>query len=154
VVDGHEAIRRIRAMTDATQPKIVAVTASALDENRQELIGIGADDFISKPFRETELFQKIRAQTGVEYEYAEEAALVPPGETAPLTPQSLKGLPPDLLAALRDAVVTADLDQMLAQIENIETRDPGIGRHLRRLAEDFEYEKLLRLLGGPAGDAH
>ena len=52
VMDGHEAIRRIRAMAGGKDPKIIAVTASAMDENRQELMEIGADDFISKPFRE------------------------------------------------------------------------------------------------------
>src|SRR6476646_10038534 len=47
VMDGHEAIRRIRAMPDGKKPRIIAVTASAMDENRQELLEIGADDFIS-----------------------------------------------------------------------------------------------------------
>ena len=42
-----------------------------MDENRQELMEIGADDFISKPFREVELFQKIYAHVGLEYDYAE-----------------------------------------------------------------------------------
>ena len=37
-----------------------------------ELLEIGADDFIGKPFREAELFQKIHAQVGVEYVYAEQ----------------------------------------------------------------------------------
>ena len=50
VMDGHEAIRQIRAMGGGEIPKIIAVTASAMEENRQELLGIGADDFISKPF--------------------------------------------------------------------------------------------------------
>jgi CheY-like chemotaxis protein len=52
-------------------PKIIAVTASAMDDNRQELMEVGADDFIGKPFREAELFQKIHAHVGVEYLYAE-----------------------------------------------------------------------------------
>ena len=72
VMDGHEAIRRIRSMAGGKDPKIIAVTASAMDENRVELLAIGADDFISKPFREAELFQKIHAQVGVEYVYAEQ----------------------------------------------------------------------------------
>jgi len=72
VMDGHEAIRRIRAMAGGEKPKIIAVTASAMDENRQELLGIGADDFISKPFRDAELFQKIHAHVGVEFVYAED----------------------------------------------------------------------------------
>src|SRR5436305_1874594 len=52
VMDGHEAIRRIRAMVGGKEPKIIAVTASAMEENRLDLMAIGADDFISKPFRE------------------------------------------------------------------------------------------------------
>src|SRR4051794_4357755 len=42
VMDGHEAIRRIRAMAGGEGPKIIAVTASAMDDNRQELMEIGA----------------------------------------------------------------------------------------------------------------
>src|SRR4029077_19866846 len=72
VMHGHEAIRRIRALAGGKDPKIIAGTASAMDENRQDLMAIGADDFISKPFREVELFQKIHAHLGVEYVYAEE----------------------------------------------------------------------------------
>ena len=61
----------------ARSTKIIAVTASAMDENRQELMEIGADDFISKPFREAELFQKIHTHVGVEYLYAEVTAAPP-----------------------------------------------------------------------------
>ncbi len=38
-------------MPGGKEVKIIAVTASAMDDNRQELMEVGADDFISKPFR-------------------------------------------------------------------------------------------------------
>src|SRR2546421_1741667 len=38
VMDGHEAIRRVRALAGGKEPKMIAVTASALDENRQDLL--------------------------------------------------------------------------------------------------------------------
>src|SRR6476659_11138781 len=38
VMDGHEAIHRIRAMARGKGPKIIAVTASAMDENRLDLM--------------------------------------------------------------------------------------------------------------------
>src|SRR5207237_3843132 len=91
VMDGHEAIRRIRAMAGGKDPKIIAVTASAMGENRQELMEIGADDFISKPFRELDLFQKIHAHVGGEYDYAEHPTAAAEEETAELTPESLSG---------------------------------------------------------------
>ena len=146
VMDGHEAIRRIRALAGGKEPKIIAVTASAMDENRQDLMKIGADDFIGKPFREAELFQKIHAHLGVEYVYAEEPAAAAPENTAELTPDSLAGWPPDLLHPMREAVITADLDQLLLRIQDVEARDPRVAQGLRRLAEGFQYQKLLDLL--------
>ncbi len=146
VMDGHEAIRRIRAMAGGEGPKIIAVTASAMDENRQELLGVGADDFISKPFREAELFQKIHAHVGVKYVYAEQPTTTAQDEAAELAPASLAGWPQDLIQPMREAVITADLDQLLAKIQEIEARDPRVAHALRRLAEGFQYEKLLDLL--------
>ena len=145
VMDGHEAIRRIRAMAGGEAPKIIAVTASAMDDNRQELMEIGADDFIGKPFREAELFQKIHSHVGVEYLYAEEPTAGALEEAAELTPESLAGWPQDLIDPMREAVITADLDQLLARIQEVEARDPRIARGLRRLAEGFQYQKLLDL---------
>lgn len=145
VMDGHEAIRRIRALAGGEKIKIIAVTASAMDENRQQLMAIGADDFISKPFREVDLFQKIHAHLGVEYVYAD---LPPAGkEAAALTPESLAGWPQNIIHSMREAVITADLDQLLAMIQKVEARDPRIAQGLRRMAEGFQYQKLLDLFG-------
>ena len=130
----------------ATEPKIIAVTASAMDENRQELMEIGADDFIGKPFREAELFQKIHAHVGVEYVYAEHPTAHGPRRKRPSShPESLAGWPQDLIDPMREAVITADLDQLLARIQEVEARDPRIAQGLRRLAEGFQYQKLLDL---------
>jgi CheY-like chemotaxis protein/anti-sigma regulatory factor (Ser/Thr protein kinase) len=150
VMDGHEAIRRIRATAGGKEPKIIAVTASAMDENRQDLLAIGADDFISKPFREDELFQKIHTQTGVAYVYAEPPAAAAREDAVELTPASLAGWPQGLIDPMREAVVTADLDQLLARIEGVEARDPRVAQGLRRLAEGFQYQKLLDLFA-PGG---
>jgi CheY-like chemotaxis protein len=145
VMDGHEAIRRIRTMAGGEGTKIIAVTASAMVDNRQELMEIGADDFIGKPFREAELFQKIHSHVGVEYLYAEDPTDGAREEAAELTPESLAGWPQDLIDPMREAVITADLDQLLARIQEAEARDPRIARGLRHLAEGFQYQKLIDL---------
>jgi PAS domain S-box-containing protein len=152
VMDGHEAIRQIRAMAGGKEIKIIAVTASAMDENRQVLMEIGADDFISKPFREIDLFQKIHAQLGVEFVYAEPPAAPDPEETVEITPESLAGLPRDVIHPMREAIIRADLDDLLEQIRKVEDRNPRLAQKLRRLAEGFEYQKLLDLFdqGEPA----
>jgi len=147
VMDGHEAIRRIRAGAGGKEVKIIAVTASAMDENRQELLAIGADDFIGKPLKETELFEKIHTHLGVEYVYAHRSAAVVPVQVAEFTAESLAGLPEDLIHLMREAIIRADLDGLLEKIREVETRDPVFAQELRRLAEQFEYQKLLDLFG-------
>ena len=152
VMDGHEAISRIRSLGGGKIPKIIAVTASAMDENRQDLLAIGADDFLSKPFREIELFQKIHAHTGVEYVYAEHREAESQKEVVELTADSMAGWPQVLIEPMREAVITADLDQLLARIQEVETRDPRVAQGLRHLAEGFQYQKLLDLFS--SGSPH
>ena len=50
------------------------------------------------------------------------------------------------IESMREAVLTADLDQLLAKIQEVEARDPRVAPMLRRLAESFQYQKLLDLL--------
>jgi DNA-binding response OmpR family regulator len=132
-------------MAGGADTKIIAVTASAMDDNRHELMEIGADDFVGKPFRETELFQKIHAHVGVEYLYAEDSTAAAQEEAFELTPGSLATWPQDLIDPMREAVITADLDELLTRIQEVEARDPRIAQGMRRLAEGFQYQKLLDL---------
>ena len=50
-MDGLELTRRIRSRTGIDQPKIVALTASAMEEDRQRCLAAGVDAYLSKPVR-------------------------------------------------------------------------------------------------------
>jgi signal transduction histidine kinase/ActR/RegA family two-component response regulator len=62
VMDGYEAIRRIRASAGGRSVRIVAVTASAFDDDLPEIRGSGADDVLRKPFRKAALFRVVDDQ--------------------------------------------------------------------------------------------
>ncbi len=51
VMDGHEAIREIRKQEWGKELKIVALTANAVQGDRDKCIAVGANDYLSKPVR-------------------------------------------------------------------------------------------------------
>ena len=61
VMDGLQAARTIRSTNaDYKDIKIVAWTASILNDDTQKCLDAGMDDFIAKPFKPRDLYQKIK----------------------------------------------------------------------------------------------
>jgi len=54
-LDGLDATREIRQLTNTTQPHIIAMTANAMEGDREACLAAGMDDYISKPIRVDEL---------------------------------------------------------------------------------------------------
>ena len=55
VMDGLEATRRFRAMEQGPRTAIIAMTANAMQSDRERCIAAGMDDYISKPIETAEL---------------------------------------------------------------------------------------------------
>jgi len=159
VMDGFEAIRRIKAHerdhASLDKTPIIAVTASTLDLDRQQIMETGTDGYVGKPFRENELFEAIAKVTTIEFLH-EDASL--PDETPPSVADTSKiaalaaKLPVELIQRLRQAITSADLDRVLELCDEIETHDGTLAAIARRMARNFEYENLQNLLS--SGNHH
>lgn len=55
-MDGLEATRRLRQMTDHKHTPILAMTANAFSEDKEKCFEAGMDDFITKPVNPSDLF--------------------------------------------------------------------------------------------------
>jgi PAS domain S-box-containing protein len=148
-MDGGEAIRRIRTSAGGQGVKIIALTASVFEENRREALACGADDFLGKPFREEELFEKIQILLGVNYIYEKsevEEGKPEEGILGELTAEKLAVLPHDLVARMREATVRGDYISLLELNEQATACDARVAHGLRILVERFDYNRLLALL--------
>ncbi|MEW6265435.1 MAG: PAS domain S-box protein [Thermodesulfobacteriota bacterium] len=153
VMDGYEATRAIKASPDGKKTVIIAVTASAFEEDKQRIIASGADDYLSKPFKEEELFEKIGRLTGADYQYEEagvmEKASARAEDLAP-THRLVAALPPDLVDRMRQAVESADLDLLNDLVGKWAADHPALAKQTREMAARYEYETLIALFS-PGG---
>ncbi|AFZ47940.1 integral membrane sensor hybrid histidine kinase [Cyanobacterium stanieri PCC 7202] len=70
-MNGYEATKIIKKWSHENNQKIIiiALTAHALMEEREEILASGCDDVISKPFAQDVLFEKLKHYLELEYVY-------------------------------------------------------------------------------------
>jgi PAS domain S-box-containing protein len=148
VMDGLEAVRRIRATKAGADTKIVALTAHALEDERRPIMAAGCDDLVRKPFREQELFEALARHLRLKFTYETDSHRASARETAGLAVrrEQLDALPAELLQNLLQAVVELDTARTHALIEQVIERDALLGRTLSTLARQLDYKRLLKLL--------
>jgi signal transduction histidine kinase/CheY-like chemotaxis protein len=129
---------------------IIALSASSFEEELSVALSKGCDDFLRKPFRETEIFDLLHKHLGVQFVYEEGERQMAKGEGQAdqdvLTLTALAGLPPKLLADLEYAVTTTDIIKITALLAEIQQYDPALANALRKLVEQFDYIKILTML--------
>jgi signal transduction histidine kinase/DNA-binding NarL/FixJ family response regulator len=147
VMDGYEATRAIRDLPGGEEVKILAVTASVFEEQRDEILGAGCDGLVRKPIREVELFEAIGRLLGVEYLFEDAAQDHTSGEAHALTGEMLSDLPAELRDELRRAALALDRSAIAGIVERIRERAPETARALAALVDDFLFGRIQELLG-------
>jgi signal transduction histidine kinase/DNA-binding NarL/FixJ family response regulator len=113
-LDGFEATRRIRQLSGpASRIRIVAMTANAMQGDREACLEAGMDDYVSKPIREADLAAALRrVAPSAELTEAGEAG----GERTPIfEPEALAGL----------AAGTAEGESLVLRLVDLFTGDLG-----------------------------
>ncbi|MBU0491755.1 MAG: response regulator [Chloroflexi bacterium] len=155
VMDGYEATRRIKATTKGQATVIIALTASAFEEDRAMILSEGCDDFVRKPFRESEIFDRLAKHLGVRLIYEDQARPHPvqPAEAQDvLGPGSLAALPHDWVAALHQAATQADADQVLELVKQIQADHSPLAEALASLVQNYRFDVIMERTRGEMGE--
>jgi len=149
VLDGYEATRRIKKSAGGAETVVIALTATVLEENRRAILEAGAADLLGKPMAEHQLFDKMHQHLGVQFLYEAEPAAVPAADEAGESERQAAAvgrLPAGLRGGMRDAIANGDLEGFGLLLQEVTALDPAASRFLRSLAEQYDYDNLLRLL--------
>lgn len=151
VMDGYEATKRIKADALPQNPVIIALTASAFEEDRKEILEIGCDDFVRKPFQKDELLSKMEQYLGVRYIY-EDAEASPEAESEPLTSETqqdlefyLSQMSQDWLSKVHRAAEECNDDMIFALISEITSDNSPLAQALTDLTNDFLFDEIMEL---------
>ncbi|MDM8525531.1 ATP-binding protein [Desulfococcaceae bacterium HSG8] len=149
VMDGYEATKRIKSETKGNATVIIAVTASVFEEERSVVLSAGCDDFVRKPFKDSEIYEMIRNHLGVQYAYEDAVETAPEADQIAdmdvLTHDRLIALPVDLLDHLEDAVIENDPDATDTVIHQIREKDELLASTLAELVKDFRFDILQKV---------
>jgi CheY-like chemotaxis protein len=171
VMNGYEATRHIRRLeaeraqgddrtevrsresdtaTDDATTKILALTASAFEDERTAILASGCDDFVLKPATETILFEKMAQHIGVRYLYQEpaepfESAVERDMPDSQVAIATLQQMPPDWLAQLHRAARMADEELILKLLEQMPTIEARLEQMLKELVNELRLDKLIEI---------
>ena len=144
-LDGMEAMQQLVEDPGKDAVKVVAVSASTLDHERQHYLESGFEEFIGKPVRIDQIYRCMADLLGVEYAFSEETVEV---EEEAVDLGSLS-LPADLLERMETAANEAnmtELRQVLEEIAELEAGGDQLARHLGALIDDFDTEGVVAAL--------
>ncbi len=146
-MDGMEVLQSLRQEEAASgrHTQVIAISAGCTDDDREECLRAGADEFLVKPFMPEELLQMIG---GLIPEFSE-----PPGESSlrqNTTPDGMTDqleMAPDCVDALRSALDAGDFDHLESQIRAIRTSAERAGSKI--LADHAMRIQLAARAGHP-----
>lgn len=160
VMDGYEATKQIKTHLKGQATVVIALTASAFEEERSVILSVGCDDFVAKPFREQVVLEKMAQYLGVRYIYEEpissstneeKQSLI--GEEnlngnslSNLEPFCLQAMPSEWIDQLYQAADAVDNEQIFLLLEQMPPEYAHFSRSIADLAHNFRCDKIIDLI--------
>jgi signal transduction histidine kinase/DNA-binding response OmpR family regulator len=148
VCDGYQVIKYIKEKEVASvEPtKIVAVTASVLEQERNSVFQAGFDDFVQKPFSQANILQVLNKYLGVQFIHHSEEDNTHNTKPLFLQPDDLLVMSKDWLNNLEKATLQLDDYLILSLLEEIPDQYFLLRQGLQNLVLEFRFDQILDLI--------
>ncbi len=154
VMDGYEScktIHRIASEAGQPKPKIIAITASSLEEGHTRAEQAGFAAVVGKPFRETDIYALIKQHLNIDFVYATREA--PAANATPPAQADLQVLLTDLAPQLRQPLLQAatltDFDGVQSVTRQLAETNPALASKLNDLLENYRFDLIQEALEKP-----
>jgi signal transduction histidine kinase/FixJ family two-component response regulator len=154
LMDGMEASKHIKNTDAGKSTIVVALTAHAMEEERERILAAGCDDFVRKPFQEQQIFEVMAEYLGVKYVYEkQEKALSETNQPYPrkaavsaigVDSGQLADLPDVLQGELEESLHRIDMKAVQGVIAKIAQHNPTLAEALAAESRDLQFGRLLR----------
>ncbi len=139
-MDGYEAADVLGNDPALKDIPVIAITASALKQDEERIRKI-CDGYLPKPVSRFQLIKEImQFLPHILQETRPREGLK---TVAELTPETMAGLPKDMLKDLKDAAVRLDAQAISKAVDRIRGIDSSVADALAELARDYQYDKII-----------
>ncbi|MBP0021480.1 MAG: response regulator, partial [Cyanobacteria bacterium SBLK] len=145
IADGYEAAKTIQSQ-EKNQTKIIAITASVLEEEKAVVLASGFDDFIRKPFRENDIIRALEKHLQIEFVCEEFSPAAEDVKPLVIVADDLKALPKMWLQKFYQAIIEGRVSATKNLAREIPPEHKKIATALLDLANRYEFEKIIELI--------
>jgi CheY-like chemotaxis protein len=143
-LDGPEAVRRIRVLESElgrARTAIFALSASVLETDRSAVLAAGFDEFIFKPFQESQIAAAMEKHAGVRFLRAEASRSQ---ESLPLQKEEISTLPEAWRKDFQNSLLLGDAEEALRLLETLE--DATLAPRIASFVRAYRFDEILRTL--------
>jgi len=146
IMDGYTATKRIREYPKGQETVIIALTASIFEEDREKALMAGCDEFMSKPFQERLVFDKLAQYLGVQYIYTVAGKEPQKLGVDTLSPEDIAVMSSQWLEEMYQAAYYLDTDVMNELIKQVPASKPTLSSALIDSVNNFKYDQIMELI--------
>jgi signal transduction histidine kinase/CheY-like chemotaxis protein len=149
VMNGIEALEKIRNLPGGMDVKIIAITASGLSNNIEKITINKFDEIMYKPYREREIFNMLQRHLNIDIKFDSniDDEYVNNSYKTDISREDLnKVFSEENLNLLLHAAIEGDINKLYQVVGSIDSEYSLIKANLAELIDDFKFESIISII--------